>query len=79
MMELECFWSAIGMASSMIALISSSLDQRIMDSAVHSTLWLWKSSCKILICNIVIGSPLFTQFHFTCFTRTSHTPTNLAH
>ena len=48
MMDLECFSSATGMALSTIALTSSSLDQPMMASAVHSILLPWKSSCKIL-------------------------------
>ena len=48
MMELECFLSAIGMAKSIIVLISSSLDKQIVDSVVHSTLLQWRSNCKIL-------------------------------
>ena len=47
-MDLECFWSAIGMALGTIAQISLSLGQQIMDFAAHSTLSRWNSSCKIL-------------------------------
>ena len=43
-MFLECN----GMAKSIIVLISSSLDQQIVDSVVHLTLLQWKSNCKIL-------------------------------
>ena len=65
MMELECFLSAIGMAKSIIVLISSSLDQQIVDSVVHSTLWPWKSSCKIL-CKVQI-----ICFHYKFFNHFS--------
>ena len=53
MMEWECFLNAIGMANSMNAQIFSSLDQQIVDFAVHSIHWQWKSSCKNL-CDIHI-------------------------
>ena len=53
MMELECFLNAIGMGNSMNAQIFSSLDQQIVDFAVHSIHWQWKSSCKNL-CDIHI-------------------------
>ena len=46
MMELECFLNAIGMGNSMNAQIFSSLDQQIVDFAVHLIHWQWKSSCK---------------------------------
>ena len=57
-MELECFLNAIGMENSMNAQIFSSLDQQIVDFAVHSIHWQWKSSCNNL-CDIHITMALF--------------------
>ena len=62
MMTLECFLSAIGMVSNMIALTCSSLDQQTMVSAVHSILLPLKSSCKIL-CKVQIICFLYKSFN----------------
>ena len=63
MMTLECFLSAIGMESSMIALTCSSLDQQTMVSAVHSILLPLKSNCKIL-CKVQIICFPYKSFNY---------------
>ena len=48
------------MAISIVALTSLNFDQQIMAFAVHSTLWPWKSSCKILCYTQVYKIFVFT-------------------
>ena len=53
------------MAKSMNAQTCLSLDQQIMDFAVHSTLWPWKHSCKISYnMKILFFSILYSFFNY---------------